>query len=266
LPDIHPTAIIDPQAQLHDRVRVGPGCCITGPVTVGADTVIHAYAQLQGPMTIGSGNTVYPFCCLGLPPQDKSFQPGDPTPGVVIGDRNVIREYGTVHAATRDQPTRLGDDNYLMLGTHIGHDSQVGSRCVMVNRVSIGGHSIVEDNVNISGHAGTHQFSRIGRYCLISGGMAVTQDVPPFCTLFPNRTIGSLNLVGLRRAGLRQHIKPLGLAFRVLADKHHTTETRAQLIHEACGDDPLCNELVAFFSKSKRGVFRFSRQRTGRGE
>lgn len=258
MPHIHPTAVVHPEATLADDVWVGPNCVIDSPeVRLGPGTRLIAGVYLTGPVTIGAGNTLYPNVAIGFEPQDRKFDPargGGGAGGVVIGDRNVLREGVTIHRATGSRPTRVGSDNLLMCNAHLGHDAEVSDNCVLANGTLLAGHVKVEPNVITGGNAVVHQFCRLGRLSMLSGVAGVGQDLPPFCTAYNTRTVGSLNIVGLRRAGYREHIPNLKRAFEILYLSRHTTPHAADLIERELGGDPLCAELAAFVRSTRRGI------------
>ena len=258
---IHPTAIVEDEVELAADVEIGPGCLLRGPIRIGAGTRLIAHVFLQGPLTLGERNVLYPGVCLGYAGQDFKFDPRSPGAGVLIGNDNVFRESATVHRATGEQPTTLGDNNYLMVGAHVGHDSHVGNRVTLVNHSMLAGHVELHDEAILSGSAMVHQFCRVGRLALISGGEGVSMDMPPFCVCYTTRRVGGLNLVGLRRAGLREHIRPLKRAFDLLYRQQHGRLAAARLIDEQLGDDPLCAELARFVGESERGVTGYQRPR-----
>ncbi len=258
MPDIHPTALIDPEVEIADDAYIGPHCVLRGPVKIGSASKLHGNAYLHGPLILGRNCRVYPFSCLGFAAQDLKYDPAKLGAGVVIGDENVFREGFTVHRATKDLPTRVGDHNYFMGSSHVGHDAVVGNRCIIAQGAVIGGHGEVADNVNMGGLSGLHQFCRIGRMAMIAGTIGVTQDVPPFCVMHHNRFIGSLNLIGLRRAGYRAHIDPLRKAFDIYFRGGHVTRIAIERIERELGGDPLCMEFLAFVKSSKRGITRWS--------
>jgi UDP-N-acetylglucosamine acyltransferase len=252
--------LVDSSVVLADDVLVGPGCVLRGDIRIGCGCVLEANVHLRGPLTMGEGNRLYPFVCLGFPPQDLKYDPDMPGAGTVIGDRNIFREGCTVHRATKDQPTRIGSDNYLMTNSHVGHDCVVGNRCTLVSGSLLGGHAEVADGVILGGGSAVHQFCRIGRLAMISGAVAVSQDLPPFCVAHYLRRVGSLNLVGLRRAGLREHIKPLQRAFDLFFRQRHTNIESLATIEQEVGDDPLVREFVTFIRASKRGITAYATQ------
>jgi UDP-N-acetylglucosamine acyltransferase len=254
LPTIHPTASIDRHAELAESVEIGPYCNIAGRVAIGDGTRLIANVTIQGPASIGARNLIYPYTCLGYAPQDRTFDPREQGAGLVIGDDNVFREFVTVNRAKLDCPTRLGSRNYWMANSHAGHDCLVGDDCTFANGVLLAGHVAVGDKAFFGGNSGIHQFCRVGRLGMLAGTESGTQDVPPFCTMIARNRIGALNLVGLRRAGYRRHIKELQEAFEILFTQGHTNQVAVTLIEQQFGDDPLCMELAQFVKQSKRGI------------
>lgn len=259
MPDIHPTCLIDPEVEIADDAYLGPHCVLRGPVKIGPACKLHGSTYIHGPITIGHSNRIYPFTCLGFAPQDLKYDPAKLGAGVFIGDDNVFREGFTVHRATKDLPTRIGDHNYFMGSTHVGHDAVVGSRCIVAQGSMLGGHTHLADNVNIGGNVGVHQFVRIGRMAMVAGLTCPTQDVPPFCVMHHNRRIGSLNVVGLRRAGLREHIDALRAAYDIFFHGKLANKTAIAKIEEQLSSDPLVKEFVDFLKTSKRGITKGSR-------
>ena len=179
--------------------------------------------------------------------------------GTRIGDRNTFRESVTVHRATGAAPTTIGSGNFLMVNTHLGHDGVISNDCVLANGALLGGHVILEDAVTLGGNAGVHQFCRLGRLSILAGARAISQDLPPFCTCYQVGGVASLNIVGLRRAGLRDHIRPLTEAFRILYRRRLPAPKAIEMIEGKLGDDPLCMELVRFCRDSKRGLEEYER-------
>lgn len=257
MPTIHPTAILDDRVILADDVFIGPGCVIEGDVSIGPGTRLLHRVTLHGPLTLGANNVLYPNVCLGFAPQDMKYDHDRPGPGVVIGDGNVIREGVTIHRATKELPTTVGSRNYFMVNSHLGHDVAVGNDCTLANGVLIAGHVEIQDQAVLGGNAAVHQFCRVGRMSMISGVVAVTKDAPPFCTCYDARRVGSLNLVGLRRAGFRDHIKPLTHAFKLLYRERLMIPAALERIEREVGDDPLVAELCRFVRGSKRGIMRY---------
>jgi len=227
---------------------------IEGAVRIAEGTRLRAHVLLRGPLTIGRDNHIFPFCCLGYAPQDRSFDPDTDGAGTVIGDHNVIREGVTIHRATREGPTRLGSHNYMMAYAHLAHDVVVGDHCTLANGTMLAGHVHVADQVTFGGAAGVSQRCRVGRLAMLAGNESVTRDLPPFCTVYNSRFVSSLNLVGLRRAGHRDSIDPLKKAFDILFKQQHINSVATQRIRDELGDDPLCGELADFVDESTVGI------------
>lgn len=219
-----------------------------------AGTRLIGNVWLVGPLSIGKNNVIYPNTCIGFEPQHLKYVPGTGA-GVIIGDGNTLREGVTIHRAYHDEhPTTLGSNNFLMCNSHLGHDAVVGDNCTLANGVLLAGHVTVFDNVTLGGNSGAHQFCRIGRLAMISGVIAVTQDVPPFCIAYNTRVVSSLNVVGLRRAGYRENIPNLKRAFAILYQGRHTIPNAARRIEEELSNDPLCREFAEFLKQSSRGI------------
>jgi UDP-N-acetylglucosamine acyltransferase len=265
MPHIHPLALVASGARLADSVVVGPFCVVEDGVTVGPGTQLVAHVHLSGPMTIGARNTIHPYACLGGVAQDRKFAPGHAGPGAVIGDDNVLREHVTVHAGTDHRATTIGDRNYLMAGAHVGHDCLVGDDCTFANHTALGGHGEVGDRVNFGGGAMAQQYCRIGRIAFVGGLLGVNRDLPPFCLVHRSKSVSSLNLVGLRRAGLAASIDPLRRAFDLLFRQGLTLPEAVVRIRAELGEDPACRELVDFVAASKHGIMGYVDSRGARG-
>ena len=251
---VHQSSIVEGPVQLADDVEVGPGCVIRGKVVVGTGTRLLGHVYLLGPLTIGRKNIFYPNSCIGFGPQHRQFDVAVEGMGTRIGDDNIFREGATVHRAFGDRPTVVGNQNYLMCNSHLGHDVVLGCNCTLANGVLLAGHVTVEDNVTLGGNAVVHQYCRLGRLSMMSGGIGIVQDLPPFCTVYEMRRVGSLNIVGLRRAGYRRHVAPLQEAFRILYQERHTRPRAMEIIMERVGEDPLCAELIHFVKGTRRGI------------
>lgn len=254
MPRIHPTTIIEGDVELAESVEIGPWCCLKGPIRLDEGTKLLRRVELYGPIIMGRDNVLYPNVCVGFAPQDHKYDPSTPGAGVVIGHRNVLREGVTIHRATGQRPTTLGDDNYFMVNTHVGHDGVVGNHCTLANGAVLGGHVRLADHVVIGGVSGVHQFCRIGRLAMLGGGVGITRDLPPFCISIQDRTVSGLNLVGLRRHGYQKHIEALKQAFNILFRHQHTNPIACALIESSVGEDPLCAELLAFVREANRGL------------
>jgi UDP-N-acetylglucosamine acyltransferase len=256
MPTIHPTAHVDPACVLADDVVIGPYCVLTGRVTLGAGCRLLGNVYIQGPTTIGEGAVIYPFACVGFEGQDVKFKPGSPTPGVVIGKNAILREHATIHAATKpDKPTTVGDNAFLLVNAHIGHDCVVGHNVVMVNNSCLGGHVTMGDNCLLGGGAVIHQFVRVGRFAVFSGDCGSNLDVPPFCTCNERNRIGGINRVGLRRNGFpREHITALMETYREFLRVNYSNADRVAALRERGRTCPPLLEMAEFIEGSKRGI------------
>ncbi len=204
-PRIHPTAVVDPAAELHESVAVGPYSVIGPQVEIGAGTRIGPHAVLKGPMKIGRDNEIFQFVSLGEISQDKTARADDPT-SVVIGDGNSIREFVTIQRGTMKEfehkqgQTRIGDRNWIMNYCHIAHDCQIGSDTVFANNASLAGHVNIGDWVILGGYTLVYQFCRIGAHAFTAFSAGVTRDVPPFVMVHGNPAEPrAINKEGLRR-------------------------------------------------------------------
>ena len=206
---IHPTAVVDPRAQLADGVEVGPYAVVGPDVEIGAGCWIGPHVVLDGRVRLGRGNRIFPGACIGLEPQDLKYT-GDPTE-VVLGDDNTIRECVTINRATTgNQQTRLGSGNLLMAYTHLGHNCELGDRIVIANGVAVAGHVVIGERAVIGGVLGIHQFVHIGTLAMVGGMSRIDRDCPPFMMIegHPGRVRG-LNRVGLRRSGQKLDVPHL---------------------------------------------------------
>jgi UDP-N-acetylglucosamine acyltransferase len=251
---VHPTACVDDRATLAADVVVGPWCVIQGEVRIAAGSRLISHVCIEGPVALGRNCTIFPFATIGFAAQDRRHLIDPRSPGVRLGDDNIVREGVTIHRATAGSPTTLGDRNYLMANSHVAHDCVLGSDITMANGSLLGGHVSVGDKAFLGGNSAVHQFCRVGRLAMISGSAMISKDLPPFCTLYENKRVGSLNLVGLRRAGFRDHIKPLMRAYEIFFSEDHTNVRSVELIQSEVGDDPLCAEFAQFIASSRRGL------------
>jgi UDP-N-acetylglucosamine acyltransferase len=256
---VHPTAIVDPSARIHQSADVGPFCIIGAEVEIGARTRLMANLYLEGPASIGEDNVFFPYSTVGVASQDKKYK-GERA-FTRIGDRNSIREFVTIHRGTEGGGlhTVIGSDNLLMAYTHVAHDVHLGSGTVLANGVTLGGHVTIGDNVTVGAFSGVHQFCRIGREAFIGGYSVVTQDVMPFSSVTSDREIRvfGANRVGLERRGFaRDAVESLQTAIRLLTRAGLNT---SQAIERIQAEVPSCaelDELLAFIASSERGVIK----------
>ena len=255
---VHPTAIIDPCAELDRDVEVGPYAVIGSGVKIGKGSKISAHAVLQGRTTLGRDNIVFPFASVGSIPQDLKYK-GEPSE-LLIGDRNVIREYVSLNPGTTGggMVTRVGDENLLMMYCHIAHDCCVGNRNVIANGATLGGHVIIEDSVIVGGLVGIHQFVRIGTGAILGAGSMVSKDVPPYCNATGDRArLRGLNIEGLKRRGVdKPVIEAIRKAYRIAFQSKLRTEAALEKIRRELPALSEIEKFVAFIAQSQRGVCR----------
>ena len=199
---VHSSAVIDPRAEIGDGAQIGPFVVIDGPVTVGPECILRAHATLVGPLTLGRGNDVGSFAVLGERPQHLSFTGKEDT-RTEIGDFNTFRESVTVHRGTlATGVTIIGNRNYFMVNSHVGHDAKVGNHVMLANGALIAGHCEVHDRAFLSGNTAIHQFARVGRLAFLSGNTGSSRDLLPFMTMAERDQVVGINKVGMQRAGL----------------------------------------------------------------
>ena len=251
---IHPTALIDRTAQLDSTVEVGPYTVIEPDVVIGPRTVVGPHCLIARGTRLGADNRIHFGAVIGHEPQDLAYDGGPTT--TVIGDRNTIREYVTIHRGTTPgTSTQIGSDNFLMANVHIAHNCRVGNHVIMANLATLAGHCVVEDRAMLAGLTVCHQFTRIGRLAMLSGLSGPSKDVPPFLICTDRRgVIRGVNVVGLRRAGIgaagRAAIKR---AYQVLY--RSGLNTRHALEQLRAGDPtPEVRQMIAFIETAKRGI------------
>jgi UDP-N-acetylglucosamine acyltransferase len=254
----HPTAIIDPRAELDSGVEVGPYCVIGAGVRIGRGCKIHSHAVIQGRTTMGEDNVVFPFATIGLVPQDLKYK-GEPSE-LIIGHRNIIREYVSLNPGTAGggMVTRIGDQNLLMMQCHIAHDCILGNRNVIANGATLGGHVVIEDFVIVGGLVGIHQFVRIGTGAILGAGSMVSKDVPPYCNATGDRArLRGLNVEGLKRRGFEKPvIEAIRKAYRIAFRSKLGTAAALAKIKEELPGIPEIEKFVSFIANSQRGVCR----------
>ncbi|MCK5426802.1 MAG: acyl-ACP--UDP-N-acetylglucosamine O-acyltransferase [Thermodesulfovibrionia bacterium] len=256
-PKIHRTALIASNAKLADGVTIGPYCIVGNGVKIGNNTTLISHIVIEE-TSLGKNCIVYPFTSIGLPPQDTKYN-GEKTK-VKIGDRNIIREYITIHRASvgGDHVTEIGNDNFLMAYVHVAHDCKIGNSTNMANAAMLAGHVIVEDFAIIGGLVAVHQFTRIGEYSMIGGFSGVGQDIPPYTTASGSRAkLYGLNAIGLKRRGFDEHtIKDLKRAYKVLFRSKFTLKEAIDKIKKEVTITKEINHLIQFLEKNKRGICR----------
>ncbi|WP_079415752.1 acyl-ACP--UDP-N-acetylglucosamine O-acyltransferase [Thiomonas intermedia] len=262
MPKIHSTAQVDPDADIADDVEIGPYALIGRQVRIGAGTRVGAHVIVEGRTHIGADNRLHPFSVIGGEPQDKKFR-GEDT-ALEIGDRNVIREYCTLHVGTVQDGgvTRVGHDNWIMAYVHIAHDCQVGNHTTFANNAQLAGHVQVGDWAVLGGYTGAHQFVRIGAHVMTGISSVVLQDVPPYTLVAGNPAVPhGINSEGLRRRGFTpDQITALRAAYRSLYRQGLTLEQARAALSDLMGARPHAADALAvmqtFLADSGRGIVR----------
>jgi UDP-N-acetylglucosamine acyltransferase len=256
---VHPTAIVDSRARIAPSCEIGPYCVIGPEVEIGERCQLLSHVTAEGPTRIGADNRFFPFCSIGLAPQDLSYA-GEPT-RLEIGDHNVIREYVMINRGTAKGGgvTRVGSHNLIMAYTHIAHDCRIGSHVITANAATLGGHVVVEDHAVVGALCPVHHFVHIGAYAFIGGGTTVTRDVLPFSKTAAERGTHAygLNAIGLERQGFtKARIKKIHHAYKVLlASKLNTSQALEKLKSERDRGEDI-DLLIKFIEGSERGVIK----------
>lgn len=253
---IHPSALVDPSAQLGADVDVGPFAYVGAGVTLGDRCRLLHHASVEGLTTLGADCEIHPFTSIGARTQDLKYKGG--SPGVRIGSRNILREYVSVHAATDDGNfTVIGDDNAILAYSHVAHDCRLGCHIVMSNSISLAGHVVVEDHATLGGVCGVHQFCRIGAYAMVSAYAKVVQDVGPFLIADGQPAIHrAFNKVGLERKGFTpDQIERVKQIFRILfRDGLNRTQALERLSQHASAGTDEFQRVIRFAHESERGL------------
>ena len=262
---IHPSAIVSPGARIGENVRIGPWCSVGADVVLGDGVEMVSHVVVDGHTEIGDGCRLFPFCTVGLAPQDLKYR-GEPT-RCVVGPRTVIRENVTIHrgTATGGGVTRIGADCLIMANAHVAHDCLLGDRVIIVNNVVMGGHVEIADDARVMGSAALHQFVRIGRAAMVGGVCGVESDVIPYGSVLGNRArLVGLHWIWLRRSGVAHaDMHRLRRAFRLLYPRQPAGlpvfEQRLAQVRAEYGDDPRVAEILAFIDvPSRRGLVRIA--------
>lgn len=253
---IHPTAIIETGAELGPEVAIGAHAFVGHSVVLGAGTKLHHHASVEGNTVMGAACEVFPYACIGGKTQDLKFKGGNP--GLRIGDRNVFREYVTVHCATNDgEFTRVGSDNVLLAACHVAHDCVLGNHIVMSNGALVAGHVVIEDRVVIGGYGGIHQFCRLGAFAMLSATAKLVHDLPPFFIADGTPAeIRAINRVGLERNGFTpQQLDRVKLIYRILyREGLNRTQALEKLARHADAETDEFRRVLAFAQASERGL------------
>jgi UDP-N-acetylglucosamine acyltransferase len=255
---IHPTAIIDPSCELANDVSVGAYAIIGPDVRIDSGTEIGPHAVIKGPSRIGKHNRIFQFASVGEDPQDKKYH-GEVT-YLEIGDRNIIREYVTVHRGTvQDQGiTRIGNDNLLMAYTHVAHDCVLGDHVIMANAASLAGHVRVDDYAILGGFSLVHQFCKIGQHSFSAMGSVITRDILPYVMVggSPTKPHG-INTVGLERQGFSaESIRQIRKAYKTVYKSRLKLEEAIQQLEEMIAETPEIQKMVDFLKQTGRSIIR----------
>jgi UDP-N-acetylglucosamine acyltransferase len=255
---IHPLAVVERGAELDPTVELGPYAFVGPQVRLGAGVVLRPHAYVTGRTEVGPETVIYSFASVGEIPQDKKYR-GEPT-RLVIGARNHIREHVTLSPGTAQGGglTSIGDDNLLMIGSHVGHDCQIGSHVVMANNASLAGHVMVESCAVLSAFCGVHQFCRVGESAMLAGFAAVSQDVAPYAIAQGDRArVIGINRINLERRGFApERIEAVERAFRLVFRSKLLPRDAFARVREELPDSAEAEHLVAFLEKSERGFCR----------
>ncbi len=252
---IHPTAIVDPQAELDNDVAIGPYSIVGPHVTIGTGSEVASHAVIERNTRIGADCSIGVGAVLGGEPQDRKFH--NEETWLVIGNRTHIRDYSTLNRGTAHRgKTTVGSDCYLMTYVHVAHDCIIEDGVVLANAVQLAGHVHIEEHANVGGSTPVHQFVRIGTYAMVGGGSRLPQDVPPYCRAAGNpfRLYG-INTIGLTRAGFSSEVRlVLKHAYRMLFNSDLTPAEAVDVLRRENADVPEVIRLVDFVARSERGV------------
>ena len=254
---IHPQAVVSPAAKLGAGVEVGAFAVVGADVELGEGCVVHNHAVVNGPSKFGARNVFHPFSVIGGDPQDYTFR-GEHVE-LVAGNGNIFREHVTVSRGTKKGGgiTRLGDDNFFLSYSHVGHDCQVGNGTLFVNGATLAGHVTVQDFVTLGAFSPVHQFCRLGRYAYIGACTVITQDVLPFSLIVTERETKCFgaNTIGLERKGFSpERIQDLQRAFKLLVRSKKNTTQALDEMRKTLGDSSDVQEVIEFVEKAERGI------------
>ncbi len=251
-------AVVDINADIADDVKIGPFSVIGPEVQIDSGTVIGPHVVIKGPSAIGKDNYIYQFSSIGEDPQDKKY--ADEVTRLEIGDRNVIREFTTMHRGTLQDHglTLIGSDNLFMAYTHVAHDCVIGDHVIMANGASIAGHVHLGDHAILGGFTLVHQFTKIGEYSFSAMGSAITQDIPPYVMVGgrPTRPHG-INSVGMERNGVSpEDIRLIRKAYKILYKNNLRIEDAIEEIEDLAGESNELSNMVSFLRNVTRGILR----------
>lgn len=252
---IHPTAVVDPNAELGDDVEIGPYCVIYPGVTLGDGCRLQNHVTIDGPTAIGAGNVFYAYASIGQRSQDLKYA-GEPT-YLEVGDHNTFREFCTVNRGTAPESrTVIGSHGNFLAYSHIAHDCIVGDHVIFSNNGTLAGHVTVEDHAIMGGLTAVHQFCRIGAHAITGGCSKIVQDVPPYMVADGNPAkVRAVNSVGLKRRGFSSEaVAAIKHAHRVLYREHRNYREAVEILREQENRLPEVEVLIDFVAKSERGI------------
>ena len=250
---IHNSSVIDKQAKISNKVKIGPFCYVGPNVELADDVELISNVHIEGYTKIGKGTKIFPFASIGTQPQDLKFK--NEKNSLYIGENNIIREYVTINPGTEGggSKTIIGKNCLFMISSHIAHDCKIGDNVIIANNVPLGGHVTIEDNVVIGGNSAVQQFTRVGKYAMIGGMCGVVRDVIPYGIAHGNRSIlQGLNLIGLRRKNIpNKEILSLSEAYKIIFKNENLTENLSNLSNDLKKNE-LVSEVVNFIEKDKK--------------
>lgn len=256
--DIHPSAVVSSGAELAAGVKIGPFSAVGGDVIIGRDTVIGSHVIIEGHTRMGEKNRIFPFSCIGTPPQDTGYSNEDTR--LIMGDNNVVREYVTINRATTkgEWETVMGNDNYLMAYAHVAHDCRLADGVVLTNGATLGGHTQIGEYAILGAFLAVQQFVRIGAHAYLGAKAGIDRDVPPFMiTAGPRAKLYGINQKGLIRRGFSQEtIDILKKAYSILWRKNRNLSDGIDQVRRELELIPELKMLLDFLGESKRGILR----------
>jgi UDP-N-acetylglucosamine acyltransferase len=254
---IHPQAIVSPEAKIGEGVEIGAYAVVGAGVALGDECELYPHAVVYGPSKFGARNVFHPFCVIGGDPQDYSYS-GEHVE-LIAGNENIFREHVTISRGTvkGGGTTRIGNNNFFLSYSHVGHDCQIGSHTLFVNGATLAGHVTVQDFVTLGAFSPVHQFCRLGKYAYVGACTVITQDVLPFSLIVTERETRCFgaNTIGLERKGFSpERIQKLQRAFKLLTRSKKNTTQALDEIRRTMANSEDVQELVAFAEKAERGI------------
>ena len=260
--EIHPTAIVSPQAAIGEGSSIGPYSIVGPKVVIGKRNRIASHVVLEGNTKLGDDNQLFQFCSIGAAPQDLKYRGEDSV--LEIGNKNLIREFVTIQPGTEGggMKTKIGDQNLFMANSHIGHDCLIGNSNVIANSAAVAGHVTIGNQIVAGGLIGVHQFVRIGDHAIIGAGAMIAQDIPPFCVAQGDRArLFGINVIGLERRGIEpEQIKALKLAYRKLFLAKGRLQDKVKSVLSELGSFPCIEQLCTFVVAAERGIARAGKE------